>query len=65
MVQEKTTIFEFLLDQNWLPLLILGGLVVGFRLYNVKQKLYQRQLLREIIVTQLQYREKKIGKKIT
>ncbi|ESL09656.1 hypothetical protein TRSC58_02621 [Trypanosoma rangeli SC58] len=46
----------YLIEQGWLPLFIMGVMLLGLRLYNVRQREEQRVLLREGLISEIAYR---------
>ncbi|KAH9599466.1 hypothetical protein LSM04_002677 [Trypanosoma melophagium] len=45
----------YLIEQGWIPLFIMGLLMLGLRIFNVHQRQEQRKLLREGLVSELAY----------
>ncbi|KAG5475241.1 hypothetical protein LSCM1_03352 [Leishmania martiniquensis] len=57
-VELDSSIFSRIFEQGWVAFLILGALMIGLRLYNVKQRQDQRKLLREGLMAEIGYRTK-------
>ncbi|KAF8281220.1 hypothetical protein TcBrA4_0091870 [Trypanosoma cruzi] len=47
----------YFLEQGWLPFFIMGVIILGLRMYNVRQREEQRQLLREGLLSELNYQK--------
>ncbi|CBZ28101.1 conserved hypothetical protein [Leishmania mexicana MHOM/GT/2001/U1103] len=57
-VEADSSIFSHIVEQGWVAFIILGALMIGLRLYNVKQRRNQRKLLREELMAEMGYRSK-------
>ncbi|CAJ1009598.1 hypothetical protein Q4I28_004912 [Leishmania naiffi] len=51
-----SSIFSRIVEQGWVAFFILGILMIGLRVYNVKQRRDQRKLLREELMAEMRYR---------
>jgi hypothetical protein len=57
-VETDNSFFSRLVENGWVAFVLLGVFMIGLRLYNVKQRRDQRQLLREGLMAEMGYRGK-------
>ncbi|CCW61026.1 unnamed protein product [Phytomonas sp. EM1] len=53
--EEKQNFFTYIIEQQWLMFVLLGVIMVGIRLFNMRQRAQHQQLLRETIMVELGY----------
>ncbi|KAG5501360.1 hypothetical protein JKF63_03172 [Porcisia hertigi] len=57
-VELESSIFSGIVNQGWIAFVILGVFMIGLRLYNVRQRQSQRNMLREELMAEMGYRSK-------